>query len=156
MLHPNRYELTWSHQCISVEQERILLGTYNWTLGSIWWRSMKSPWIDQKSLMDFRVIFCFFRLKLFPIALRFSAEILSLRWIPVSEWVLGTRSLSLIFSLNHLPMERQILSLFGLSGLLLHPVFWDKFLMHPNFPILQYQQSECLLSKFLPRSKHIL
>ena len=28
-------------------------------------------------LMDFFVIFCFFRLKLFPVALRFSAEILS-------------------------------------------------------------------------------
>ena len=39
---------------------------------------------------------------------------------------------------------------------LLHSVFKDKFLMRPTFQILQNQQPECLLSKFLPRSKHIL
>ena len=155
MLHPNRYEWTWSHQCISVEQERIL-GTYNWTLGSIWWRSMKSPWIERRSLMNSRVIFCFFRLKLFPIALRFSAEILSLRWIPVSEWVLGTRSLSLIFSLNHLPMERQILRLFRLSGLLLHPVFWDKFLTPSKLSNSSISAIRVSPFQILPRSKHIL
>ena len=48
---------------------------------------------------------------------------------------------------NHLPKEIQILHLFGLSGLLLHSVLWDMFLMHLTFPILQYQQSEYLLLK---------
>ena len=58
----------------------------------------------QESFQSFRVIFCFFRLKLFPVALGFS---LSLRWICVSEWVLGIRSLFLIILLNHLPQEIQ-------------------------------------------------
>ena len=51
---------------------------------------------------------------------------LSLRCVPVSEWVLGIRSLFLIILLNHLPQEIQILSLCGLSGLLLQSVFWKK------------------------------
>ena len=80
---------------------------------------------------------------------------LSLRCVPVSEWVLGIRSLFLIILLNHLPQEIQFLRLCGLSGLLLHSVFWYILLMHPTFPILQDQQSECLLSKSHPRSKHI-
>ena len=50
---------------------------------------------------------------------------LSLRWIPVSEWVLGIRSLSLIILLNHLPLEKHILHFFGLSRLLLYSVFWN-------------------------------
>ena len=67
---------------------------------------------------------------------------LSLRWSPVSERVLGIRSLFLVILLNHLPQEIPILHLFGLSGLLSHSVFWDMFLMHVTFPILQSQQSE--------------
>ena len=37
---------------------------------------------------------------------------LSLRWIPVSEWVLGIRSLFLLILLSHLPQEISILHLF--------------------------------------------
>ena len=40
---------------------------------------------------------------------------LSLRWIALSEWVLGTRILFLIILLNHLPQEMQILHLFGVN-----------------------------------------
>ena len=85
---------------------------------------------------------------------------LSSRCVPVLEWVLGNRSLFLMMLLNHLPQEIQILRLCVWSRLLLHSVFWDKFLMRPIFPILQYQQSVCqqpvcLPSTFSPRSKHI-
>ena len=52
---------------------------------------------------------------------------LSLRWIPVPEWVLGIRSFSLIILLNHPLQEIQIHHLFGLSGLLSHSVFWNIF-----------------------------
>ena len=62
---------------------------------------------------------------------------LSLRCVPVSEWVIGIRGLFLIMLPNHLPQELQILRLCGLSGLLLHSIFWDKFLMRPTFLILQ-------------------
>ena len=55
---------------------------------------------------------------------------------------------------THLPQEKHILRLSGSSGLLLHSVFWDKFLMRPTFPILPDLQSEYLFSKFLPRSKY--
>ena len=103
----------------------------------------------------FCVIFLFFKSKLFPIAVRFSAEVLSLRWIPVSEWFLEIRSLFLLILLNHLPQVIQILHLFGLSGLLSHSVFWDVFLMHLTLPILHSQQSEYLLPKFSPRTKHV-
>ena len=65
----------------------------------------------QKVFPSFCVIFLFFRTKLFTVALRFSAEILSL--FTVSEWVLGIRGLFLIILLNHLPQEIQILHLFG-------------------------------------------
>ena len=57
------------------------------------------------------------------------------RWIPVSEWVLGIGSLALITVLNHLSQKIQIISLFGLSGLLLHSVFWDIVLMSPNYRV---------------------
>ena len=86
-----------------------------------------------KVASDFFVIFGFFRFKLFPIASRFSAETVSLRSIPVSEWVLGIRSFFLIILLDHLLQETQILHLFGFSGLLVHSVFWDISLMRPTF-----------------------
>ena len=57
--------------------------------------------------------------------------------------------------LNHLSQEIHILRACGF-GLLVHSVFWDEFLMHPTFLILQYQLSECLPFKFTPGSKHIL
>ena len=81
---------------------------------------------------------------------------LSLRWIPVSEWVLGIRSLFLLILLSHLPQEISILHLVGLSELISHSVFWDMFLMHLTFPILQSQQSEYILPKFSSRTKHVL
>ena len=65
------------------------------------------------------------------------------------------RSLFLIILLNHLPQEISILRLFGLSRLLSHSVFWDMFLMHVTFPILQSQQSEYHLPKFSSRTKHV-
>ena len=71
---------------------------------------------------------------------------LSLLWIPVSEWVPGVRSFSVIILLNHLPQEIQIFHLFGLPGLLLHSVFWDMCLMHLTFSN----------PKTLPRTKHVL
>ena len=86
--------------------------------------------------------------------MRISTETLSLRFAPVSEWVLGIRSLSMTILLNHLPQDIQILHFYGLPGLLSHSVFWDIFLMRPNFPILQCLQLEDLLSKFSPRSTH--
>ena len=120
------------------------LGNKEWTLGSIWWQSMKYPWTDQnysrssasspttqaETLPDCREI------------LRWQS--LPLRWIPVSEWVLGIRSLLLIILLNHL---------FGLSGLLSHSVFWDIFLMPPTFSILQFWQSEYFSSQTPPANK---
>ena len=102
-----------------------------------------------------RFIFLVCRLRLFHFAMRVSPETLSLRFAPTSEWeVPGIRSLFLTILPNHLPQEIQILHFFELSGLLSHSVFQDIFLMRPKFPTLQYQQSECLLSKFLPRSLH--
>ena len=56
---------------------------------------------------------------------------LSLRWIRVSEWVLGIRSLFQIFLLNHLPQKK--IHLFGLSRLLSHSVFRDIFQMRLTF-----------------------
>ena len=53
------------------------LGTYFWTLGSIWWRNNRVSLNRPEVIQSFSVIFCFFKFKLFPIALRFSAEILS-------------------------------------------------------------------------------
>ena len=107
-----------------------------------------------KLLPIYCVFFLFFRSKLFPIAVRLSVEIaLSSWWIPVSEWVLGIRSLFLIILLNHLPQEIQILRLCGLSGIISHSVFWDIFLMHLTLPILQSQQSAYLLPKIPPANK---
>ena len=64
-----------------------------------------------KILIDSFVIFLFPQVvKLFPIAMRFSAEILSSRWIPVSDWVLGIRNLFLIILLNYLLHEIQLIS----------------------------------------------
>ena len=104
-----------------------------------------------KVLVNSYVSFCFFKSKLFPISVRFSAVILFSWWIPVSEWVLGIRNPFLVILLNHLPQEIHILCLSGISGLLLHSFFWGVSLMRPTFPILQYQQSDCLPSKFTPR-----
>ena len=121
--------------------------TKNWTLGSIWWRWMKSPWIDQKSFRASASSFVSSG-STFPYRheiLRWDS--LSLRWVPVSERVLGIRSLFMIMLLNHLPQEIQILRLCRLSGLLLHSVFCEKFLMRPTFPTLRNLQSVYLLSK---------
>ena len=91
-------------------------------------------------------IFCVISLILQVETLPYRREILrwdslSSRWIPVSEWVLGIRSVFLIILLNHLPQEIQIL-FFRIQSSGIY------FLMHPTFPILQYQLSEYLLPKF--------
>ena len=75
---------------------------------------------------------------------------------PVSEWVLGIRSLFLIILLNHLPQEIKILHLFGVIRTSFAFVFWNMFLMPLAFPILQSQQSEYVLPKFTSRTKHVL
>ena len=83
---------------------------------------------------------------------------LSFRWIPVSEWVLGIRILFLIFfaepsatrNINY-PSFLGVIKTsfaFSLSGY----IFWCVSL----FPILQSQQSEYILPKFSPRTKHVL
>ena len=63
------------------------------------------------------------------------------------EWVLGIRSLYLTILLNHLQQEMQILQFFWV----IKATFAFSLLGHisdaSNFPIHQYQQSECLLSK---------
>ena len=105
---------------------------------------------------SFCVIFCFFRLELFPDAMRFSAEILSpyggfpsqsgfLEFV-VSPW-------QYCWTICH--RKYKFFNFLVSSGLLSHSVFWDKFLMHPTFPVLQSQQSEYLLHQFLPRTTHV-
>ena len=88
------------------------LGTCNWNLVSIWWRKMKFHWIGQKSseLLRHLLILQVETLPYRHEILRWDS--LSKRWIPVSEWVLGIRSLFLMFLLNHLPQEIQIIHLF--------------------------------------------
>ena len=73
------------------------LGTYGSTLGSTWWRWMKFSWKDQKS---FRASASSFDSSGWNSSLSpwDSPLRLSLRWIPVSEWVLGIRSLFLIIN----------------------------------------------------------
>ena len=75
-----------------------------------------------------------------------------------SQSVLGIRSLFLIILLNHLPQEIQFFSILGLWELISHSVFWDIFLMHLTFPILQSQQSEYFLPNLegFPKSSFIL
>ena len=72
----------------------------------------------------------------------------SLRCVPISEWVLGIRSLLLIMLLNGSATGYTNSPSLWLSG-----VFWDIFLMHLTIPILQSQQSEHLVPKFLPTNK---
>ena len=77
VLLPSWYELTCWHQCISVEWWMILLAARIIEL-SVQYDDDKCFLLEKnRSVPEFRVIFCFFRLKLFPIALRFSAEFLS-------------------------------------------------------------------------------
>ena len=91
--------------------------------------------------MNSCVIYCLFRSKLFPIAVRFCAEILS----PYGRFPSQSGILEFIFH------RKQRISVFlSISTLLLHPVFWDIFLMRPTFPIPQCQQSVCLPSKISP------
>ena len=101
-----------------------------------------------KVFPSFCVIFWFFRSNLFPIAMRFSAEALSLRWMLLSEWVLGIRCLFLIILLNHLLQEIQNLHLFGLSGLLSHSVFSDFLLMHPTFQFFYLSNQNIFFPNF--------
>ena len=146
VLHPNRCELTWWHQWIRKLYSRFNMMTVN----EVSLNRPKSSFISSSSFVSSDS-------KLFPIALILRRDSLSSRCVPVSEWVLGIRSLTLIMLLNHLPQWIRILNLFGLSGLLLHSAFWDKFLMRPALLILQHQQkSEYLPSKISPRSEHIL
>ena len=102
---------------ISVEQDMILFSACAIELlGPTWWRWVKfipSFGVSPDVFIDTFVIFCFFRLKLFSIAMRFSAEILSPYGEFPSQWVLGIRSLFLIILLNHLPQEIQILHFLG-------------------------------------------
>ena len=72
--------------------------------------------MSRKILIESFVIFCFFKLKLFPIVLRFSVEILSLHVVPVSEWVLGISSLFLIILLNHVGSHDEFYAPFQQSG----------------------------------------
>ena len=81
----------------------------------------------------FSVIFLFFKSKLFPIAVRFSAEILLGSWnsssLPDNFWVIRT---SVAFSLLGYVSDAS------------------------NLSVLQSRQSEYLLPKFTPRTKHVL
>ena len=137
MQSPDLHKLRSWHQYNSVELDMILFSARTvelsvqydddkWhLLNSI--RVFPSFCMSPKIPLDSFVVFCFFRSKLFPIAMRFSAEILFLLWIPVSVWVLGISSFFLIILLNHLLQEIQVLHFFGLSRLLSHSVFWNSF-----------------------------
>ena len=102
----------------------------------------------------FCVIFLFFKSKLFPIAVRFSAEILSpYGGFPSQSGSFGFRSFFLIILLNHLPYETQKLNLFGLSGLLSHSVFWDIF--NSSISAIRVSSSQILpANKARPRRIH--
>ena len=69
--------------------------------------------VSPKILLDSFIIFGFIKLKLFPFAVRLSAEILS----PYGEFPSKSRflefSLFLVILLNHLPQEVQIPHLLG-------------------------------------------
>ena len=114
-------------------------------------------WNRPEVFLSFRVIFLFLQVETLPCRLEnLRWDSLSSRCVPSQSGFLEFVVSPLIMLLNRLPQEIQILRLRELSGLILHSVFWDRFLMRPTFLIHQYQQRECLLSKFLPRSKHIL
>ena len=88
--------------------------------------------------------------------MRFSAEILSSRWIPVSEWVLGIRNLFLLILLNHLLHEIQLISssfwvvrttfAFSLLGCII--------LMTHIFQFFNISNQNFFLLYSSPRSKH--
>ena len=160
VLRPNRCELTWWHQCISVEWGMILLlarkiGTHRFNMMTVNKVSLNRPEV----FLSFRVIFCFFRSKFFPIAVRLSAEILSLlslQRIPVSEWVLGSRSLFLMRLLNHRPQEIQIL-VFGV----IRTSFASTLLGHISdasnfFEFFNLSSKNIYFPKFSPRTKYVL
>ena len=145
---PDLQKLRLWHQYNSVEKDMILFSaTYNWT------SRFNMMTLNEVSLNRPKIFPDLLRHLLFlqvePLPYRHEIlrwDSLSLRWIPVWEWVLGIRSFSLIILLNHLPQEKQILHLFELSGLPSHSVFWDVFLMHlflalsiiffSNFPMI--------------------
>ena len=75
----NLHKLTWWHQYNSVEKDMTHFSARAIELLGSTWRWMKffpSFCVSPKILIDSFVI-CFFRLKLFPIAMRLSAKILS-------------------------------------------------------------------------------
>ena len=127
-------------------------GKRYWTLGSIWWRQMKSLWMVQKSLW-------------LPSSSSVSSsrnsslspwDSLSLRWIDSRLRAGSWNSQSLPDNFAESSTTRNTNSPFsGISRHLLYSVFWDIFLIRPTFPILQYQPSVCLPSKFSPLSKQI-
>ena len=80
--HPNNHKFVFS-RAFSILLRGIendsFLGTCNWTsrFKMITMKFFPSFCVSPEILIDTFVIFCFFRLNLFPIAMRFSAEILS-------------------------------------------------------------------------------
>ena len=129
-------------------------GTKSWTRGPLWWRLMKSPWIDQKS------------------ARTSASSVVSVGWIYLgSPWSsllksslltvgsrLGAGSRNLLSLpdnfVHHLQMGTWIQQLFVWSVLVSRCFVEDKCLLHPTFPNLPGLLSKYLLSKFLPRSAH--
>ena len=129
-------------------------------LGSIWWRWMKffpsfcegpkNPYWFLRHLLLLQVETLPYRHDILP------WDSLSSRWIPVSEWVLGIRSLFLIILPNHLPQEISNSPSFLVIRTSFAFSLLGYFLMHLTFPILQSQQSDYLLPKFSSRTKHVL
>ena len=93
----------------------------------LWWRLMKSPWIDRHGLqrhlwflsVEFTMKFCW--------------NLRSSRLVPALEWILGIRSLFLTILLYHLQMGIWVHHLFVWSVFLSRWFFEDTDLMHPTF-----------------------
>ena len=117
----------WKWECFFLRHIELYSWFKKMTINGI---SLNRPEV----FSSFRVIFCFFRLKLFlwpwDSPLRFCLlTVCSRLRVP------GICSLFLTILLYHLPQEIRILLLSELSKLLLHLIFRDRFLMHPFFDV---------------------
>ena len=110
--------------------------------------STRSRQVLQRHLLILSVETLPLRLEVFHWKLR------SFLFVPVFEWVLGSRSLFLTILPYHLPLRKMNFIFFSISIPLSRWFFEDEFLTRPTFPILPNPQSEYFLSKFPPRSVH--
>ena len=124
-------------------------GTWSWTRGSTWWRQVKCPSVDQKSLRTSASSFLSstgWDFSTFPEGLLWDLH--SLEVGPALERILELHSLSFRqFLLFHL---RLGICFYHFLALLfpLHWAFGHGFLIRPNFPAPQCLQPIYILTKF--------